>query len=123
MSPPPPPSPPPERRQSERVELLAQVELRHGDGEVALLPVANISAGGVLLRLEEGVLPAVRVGDAVGVFLDVGDDMTFEVDAEVVRLDVADDPDRPVAVALMWSSADPAFAARLAQALERIASQ
>ncbi|HEU4615692.1 MAG TPA: PilZ domain-containing protein, partial [Kofleriaceae bacterium] len=47
-----PPLPPgAERRRHERFELLAQVEVRRM-AEVSVLPVANISAGGMLVRLE-----------------------------------------------------------------------
>ena len=109
-----------ERRQSERLELLAQIQLRRG-GEVVQLPVVNISAGGVFLRMEGGALQnGMRVGDAVGVHLDCGADVTLEVDAEVVRFDHQGHSGRPAGVALMWASADPAFAEKLTRALRLV---
>jgi hypothetical protein len=119
----PPPPPGAERRRSERIEILAQVELRRGDGEVVLLPVANISAGGVLLRVDRGMLlRGVRVGDQVGIYLDLGGDLSFEVEAEVVRVDLLGGPGRTPGIALMWTSEDPAFAEKLVLALRRAAS-
>jgi hypothetical protein len=118
----PPPPPGAERRRSERVELLAQVQLRRGDGEVALLPVANISAGGVLLRVEPGTMPrGLRVGGPVGVYLDLGGDLSLDGEAEVVRLDLLGGPGRSPGIALMWTSSDPAFAEKLALVLRRAA--
>lgn len=111
-----------ERRHAERLELLAQIELRRGEGEVVLMPVVNISAGGVFLRIDAGMLRGMRVGDPVGVFLDCGDDVTLDVEAEVVRVDLlGGGPDRPAGVALMWASADPAFSENLTRALRRVA--
>jgi hypothetical protein len=121
---PPPPPGAKDRRQSERLELLAQLELRRGGGEVVLLPVLNISAGGVFLRIDGGSLQrGLRVGDPVGVFLDCGNDVTLDVDAEVVRVDLMGGPDRPAGIALMWASADPAFAEKLTRALRMVAEQ
>ncbi|HUS63179.1 MAG TPA: PilZ domain-containing protein [Kofleriaceae bacterium] len=119
---PPPPPRAEDRRQSERVELLAQIELRRGGAEVVLLPVLNISAGGVFLRIDGGALQGgLRVGDQVGVFLDCGEDVTLDVDAEVVRVDLMGSPGRPAGIALMWASADPAFAENLTRALRVVA--
>ena len=116
----PPPPPGSERRRAERVEILAQVELRHGDGDVVLLPVANISAGGVLLKIDKGMLlRGLRVGHTVGLFLDLGEDVSLTVDAEIVRVDVLGGTGRPPGIALMWTSSDPAFAATLAHAMQR----
>ena len=113
-----------ERRQSERLELLAQIELRRGSTEVVLLPVVNISAGGVFLRIEGGSLQnGLRVGDPVGVFLDCGADVTLDVEAEVVRVDLLGGQGRPAGIALMWASADPAFAEKLTLALRRVADR
>ena len=119
---PPPPPGAEDRRQSERVELLAQIEVRRGVGEVLLLPVVNISAGGVFLRIDGGSLQGgLRVGDPVGVFLDCGHDVTLDVDAEVVRVDLLGSANRPAGIALMWASADPAFAEKLTRALRVVA--
>ncbi|HLU65389.1 MAG TPA: PilZ domain-containing protein [Kofleriaceae bacterium] len=119
MPPSPPPPPGSERRRSPRFEVLAQVELRRGDGEVVILPVANISAGGVLLRIEPGMLlRGLRVGDPVGVYVDLGGEVSFDVDAEVVRVDLLGGPGREPGIALMWTSTDPAFATTLARVLE-----
>lgn len=120
----PPPPPGSERRRAERMELLAQVQVKRGDGEVVLLPVGNISAGGVFLHIDRGMLlRGLRVGEAVTVFLDLtsaGDDLALHVEAEVVRLDLLGGPGRKAGIALMWSSQDPAFAQKLARALERL---
>lgn len=95
------------------------MELRRGDGEVVILPVANISAGGVLLRIEPGMLlRGLRVGDPVGVYVDLGGEVSFDVDAEVVRVDLLGGPGREPGIALMWTSTDPAFATTLARVLE-----
>ena len=120
---PPPPPGAADRRQSERVELLAQIEVRRGGGEVLVLPVVNISAGGVFLRIDAGSLQGgLRVGDPVGLFLDCGSDVTLDVDAEVVRIDLNGGQGRPAGIALMWASADPAFAENLTRALRVVAS-
>jgi hypothetical protein len=120
-SPPPPPGAA-ERRRADRLELLAHIELRRGGGEVVLLPVINISAGGVFLRIDDGMLRGMRVGDPVGVFLDCGGEVTLDVDAEVVRMDLMGGPDRPAGIALMWASSDPSFSENLTAALRRFAA-
>ena len=85
----PPPPPGAERRRTHRVELLAQVQLRRGDGEVFLLPVVNISAGGAFLRLEAGVgISSLVVGDQVDIFLDLGSSHMLDLAAQVLRIDV-----------------------------------
>ena len=117
---PPPPPGAAERRRAERIELLAQIELRRGGGEVVLLPVVNISAGGVFLRIDTGMLlRGLRVGDRVGLFLDCGADVTLDVEAEVVRVDLLGGPERSAGIALMWASSDPEFAENLTRALRR----
>jgi hypothetical protein len=98
-----PPLPPgAERRQYERFELLAQVELRR-KGEVSLLPVANISAGGMAVRLEGGELADIAIGEPVSVFLEVSDlpePIAVTLDASVVRVNGVS------SVALKWTSTD-----------------
>ena len=102
-----------ERRQFERFELLAQVELRMR-GEVVVLPIVNISAGGVLLSVEDDQLPGVGIDEQVSVFLDV-DEMPFSInmDATVVRVI----PGESKGIALMWTSSNPNEVAKLARLL------
>ena len=122
MAQPPPPPPGAERRRSNRVELLAQVQLRRGDGEVFLLPVSNISAGGAFLRLERGVgISSLSVGDQVDIFLDLGSSFTLDLDAQVLRIDVQGAEGRVAGIGLCWTSTDPALLARLDQALAHLA--
>src|SRR4051794_4694350 len=88
-----PPLPPgAERRRFERFNLFAQVELEV-DGDVLVLPVINISAGGLLLRAEHGEASAIQVDDRVMVHLDVTDlpdPITVKMDACVVRIVTSD---------------------------------
>ncbi len=125
----PPPPPPPgtaasgrDRRVHERFEVLAQVQLKAG-GEVALVPISNISAGGVLLRLEQGSLPQAAPGDAVSVFIHVddeaSDDLCVDLEAEVIRVGLGGPGESPT-IALMWTSQDPATVGSLASVLEAL---
>jgi hypothetical protein len=113
-----PPLPPgAERRRSERFELLAHVELRLHE-EVSLLPVVNISAGGLLLRVEPGALADVAVNEVVGVFLelpDLPDPIALTMDARVVRVTATDGV--PESVAVMWKAASGDALAQLAKLL------
>lgn len=115
-----PPLPPgAERRRHERFELLAQVELRRA-GEVSVLPVANISAGGVLVKLEGGALADIAVGEQVSVFLDISDapePIAVTLDAKVVRVNGV------ASVALQWTSTDSTTQAQLAKLLDYAASR
>ena len=86
-----------------------------------MLPVENISAGGILLKLKRGQISGVALGDDVVVYFDVGPDeygdaLDLEVDAEVVRVDMGG-IDRDPGIALMWTSTDPAVAHQLALVL------
>lgn len=112
-----PPLPPgAERRRSERFELLAHVELRR-DGEVSLLPVVNISAGGMLVRLEAGALADVAVDEHVSVFLDISDlpePITLTLDASVVRVNGVS------SVALKWTATDGERHVQLAKLIDYI---
>ena len=114
----PPPPPGAERRQHARFELLAQVELRIG-GEVSLLPVVNLSAGGVLVDAsgDHGDLP---LGAEVKVFLAAYTGAApFSIEGKIVRIDRR--PDGVVgALAVMWTSADAAAQAGLTKLLERL---
>jgi Tfp pilus assembly protein PilZ len=119
----PPPPPGAERRRTHRVDLLAQVQLRRGDGEVFVLPVSNISAGGAFLKLDRGVgISALSSGDQVDIFLDLGSSFTLDLVAKVVRIDAQGADGRSAGIGLRWMSTDPALLARLEQALARLAT-
>lgn len=119
-----PPTPPGrDRRRHTRYDIFAQIQLRRG-ADVSVLPVLNISAGGVLVELAEGEHPAVRPGETVDVFLDTGDleqdsSESFETAAEVVRVDLGGPGRRPT-IALMWTSDDPAMVEVLGRILTRM---
>ncbi len=105
----------------ERFPLMAQLELRHGS-DVSVLPVSNISAGGVLVGVGQLELVRARPGDQVEVFLDPmdeGDDVSVRAVAEVVRVDSGREP----GIALMWASNDPDVLARLSRLLAYLAAQ
>ncbi len=115
------PPPPPGRRKHERYEFLAQVQLPL-QGEVHILNVVNISAGGLLLRQEAQDLPDLVLGTLVQVFLEVPEStnrpaITLEGDADVVRMQTGSGS-AFATIALMWSSSDATFARTLAQVLE-----
>ena len=117
----PPPPPGSERRRTHRVELLAQVQLRRGDGEVFLLPVSNISAGGAFLRLEPGVgISRLVVGDQVDISLDLGSTHIVDLPAQVLRIDVVGEGGRVAGIGLRWSAKDPAVQDRLEAALKHL---
>ena len=102
-----------ERRQHERLELLAQVELRRV-GQVETLSLINISAGGVLLRNDANV--AFTMGEEIRVHFDVPELVpAFALNAIVIRVVAA--TNRPAALAAMWTSSDPAATAALGQLL------
>jgi hypothetical protein len=114
-----------DRRKTARQPITAKVTLRRSTASV-VLDVANISAGGILLRLAPAQMPIARLGEAVTVYFDVGPDaygdaLDLEVDAEVVRVDLGG-PERPAVIALMWTSTDPAVPQRLALMLEHLRS-
>ena len=118
----PPPPPGAERRRTHRVELLAQVQLRRGDGEVFLLPVTNISAGGAFLRLEQGVgISSLVVGDQVDIFIDLGSSFTLDLPAQVLRIDIKGGDGRVAGIGLRWTSSDAAVSERLEAALKHLA--
>ena len=111
-----PPLPPgAERRRFERYELLAQVQLHH-HGEVAVLPVVNISAGGVLMRVEHGEIE-IALDETVTVFLEVtelAEPIAFAMDATVVR--IIDGK----SIAVMWTSTNAGAVTQLAKLLEHL---
>ena len=102
-----------ERRQHERLELLAQVELRRV-GQVETLSAINISAGGVLLRNDRNI--EFTTGEEIRVHFDVPELIpAFSIDAIVIRVVAASS--RPAALAAMWTSSDPTATAALGQLL------
>jgi hypothetical protein len=102
-----------ERRQHERLEVLAQVELRRG-GTVETLATINISAGGLLLR-NDGDFPY-EVGEAIRVHFNAPDLATpFALDATIVRVIAA--TAKPALLAAMWTSSDAAATQSLSQLL------
>jgi hypothetical protein len=122
---PPPPPGAADRRRDERLDLLAQIEVRRMGGDVSILPVGNISAGGIFLKLEPGLsLDGVMVGEPVTLFIDLsslGDDLTLSGEAVVARIDRGG-PGRNAGFALMWTSTDAAFSEKLATVLKRLAA-
>ena len=98
------------------------MQLRRGDGEVFLLPVVNISAGGAFLRLEAGVgISSLVVGDQVDIFLDLGSSFTVDLPAKVLRIDLKGGSGNVAGIGLRWSSTDTALLDRLDAALKRLA--
>jgi hypothetical protein len=96
--------------------------MRRGDGEVFLLPVGNISVGGAFLKLEAGIaIPELRAGDRVNIFLDLGSNITVDLDASVLRIDLQGGPGRGPGIGLMWTSIDPAVVDKLGTALAHLA--
>lgn len=87
----PPPLPANDRRRDERLEILAQIDLRRGDdADVHILEAANISAGGLFVRVDHGFDVPMAVGDQVQVYLNLNGDgsdheLELSCDAEVVR--------------------------------------
>ena len=112
----PPPPPGSERRKHERFDVIAQVEIKRSN-EVWLVPVVNISAGGVLVEFDDEV-PELRAGDAAQVFLDLGAMMSVNVDAEVVRMQGG--AGKKARAAFMWTAADPNVTRKLASILDRM---
>lgn len=122
----PPPPPGSERRKHERFELIAQLELSHG-GEVSLLPVKDISAGGLFIELVPTEMIRVHAHDEVSVFLDLGADasgapLTLSANAEVVRVDLGG-PGRSAGFGLMWKSSDPELFTQLGRILAHLSSR
>jgi hypothetical protein len=102
-----------ERRQHERIELLAQVELRRG-GNVETLATINISAGGLLLLNDRNV--PYEIGEAIRVHFNAPDLASpFSLDATIVRVIAA--TAKPALLAAMWTSSDAAATQSLSQLL------
>ncbi|HUH04594.1 MAG TPA: PilZ domain-containing protein [Kofleriaceae bacterium] len=121
-----PPPPPPggaERREHERYELLAQVELR-GSGDVWVLGVRDISAGGMFVELGANEHAAVRSGDRLQICVDLGENdagapLRLETAVEVVRITLPG-PGRAGGFGVMWTSVDPAAADALGRILAHL---
>ncbi len=114
-----PPLPPgAERRRFERFDLYAQVELEV-DGDVLVMPIINISAGGLLLRAEHGEAVELQVDDRVRIHLDVSDipePIALTMDASVVRI-VTNDTGA-TSVGVMWTTSDAMVVLKLAELLQ-----
>ena len=100
---------------------MAQVQLPMR-GEVHILNVVNISAGGLLLRMENQETSDFVLGAVVQVFLDVPAGpahpaLSLSGDADVVRI-LPSAGAAPATMALMWSSSDATFARTLAGVLD-----
>jgi hypothetical protein len=130
----PPPPPGSERREHPRYEVLAQVEIRGGESTL-VVPVRNISAGGLYVDLEShdpgGLGPALVAGQRATIFLDAsegGDDPDLAVsrEAEILRIDHAGHADARApggaggraGMALRWTLAEVEVIERLARILE-----
>lgn len=117
---PPPPPGSDERRIAERLEILAQIDLRRGDDDdVQVLEATNISIGGMFVRVDEGYEEfSVEVGDTVSVYLNLGQgtdgkELELTSDAEVVRKAI-------VGFGLMWTSSDPAVMQALSAIMNHV---
>ena len=100
---------------------MAQVQIPL-HGEVHLVQIENISAGGLLVRLDRNDGLDLSLGAIVQVFLahptdTVEEDLCLAGDAEVVRMDPGT-PTLTSTIALMWCSSEPAFVRTLAQLLD-----
>jgi hypothetical protein len=119
----PPPAPGSERRKHERLEVLAQIDIKRG-ADVWVVKVTNMSIGGLFVELDTRQMIGVHQGDEVGVFLDLGADaagqpLQLETRAEVVRVDYGG-AGRPAGVGMMFTSSDAATAAALTRVLRHI---
>ena len=84
-----------------------------------MLPVINISAGGLLLRAEHGEAAPLQVDDRAVVHLDVSEvpePITVTMEACVVRIVTSDTA--PTSVAVMWTSVSSQAVMQLAKLLE-----
>ena len=112
-----PPSTPPspashERRRHPRFQPIAYVHLS-GGGEVAALPIADISAGGIRLGMHPDDLTDLDIDERVSVFLEAaieGEEgpAFVNVPATVVRIKRGE----PAHLALEWEPRSPDIAER-----------
>jgi hypothetical protein len=118
----PPPPPGAERRQHPRYDVLAQVEIRGGE-DTLVVPVRNISVGGLYVDLEEpepGALgSSLAAGQRATIFLDASDleeDLVVTRDADILRID------RPEigrgGMAMRWTEVEPEVARHFEHVLE-----
>lgn len=118
----PPPPPGSERRQHPRYDVLAQVEIRGGENTL-VVPVRNISVGGLYVDLEDhepGTLgPSLAAGQRATVFLDASDleeDLVVSRDADILRID------RPEVgrggMAMRWTEIEPEAARHFERVLD-----
>lgn len=129
----PPPPPGSERRRHPRYEVLAQVEIRGGESTL-VVPVRNISAGGLYVDLEShdprGLGPGLAPGQRATIFLDASEagnepDLAVSREAEILRIDQADAHAGGDAaargragMALRWTLAEVEVVERLERILE-----
>lgn len=117
-----PPKCPPsfDRRAHRRVELLAQVQLRHGD-KVHILRTLNLSQGGVFLCGTLEQLPPVEYGSLVDllIFCPEESEEDVAVSARVVRVEATSQPGRPAGLALVFVHLDSKNNRRLKKLLSR----
>jgi hypothetical protein len=104
---------------------MAQVDLRRGT-DVWVVKVTNLSAGGLFVELDTRQMIGVRQGDALNVFIDLGEvggrPLTIDSSAEVVRVDYGG-AGRPAGIGMMWTSTDGAVADAIARVLRRVQEQ
>jgi hypothetical protein len=118
----PPPPPGSERRQHPRYDVLAQVEIRGGT-DTLVVPVRNISVGGLYVDLEEhepGALgPSLAAGQRATVFLDASDleeDLVVTREADILRIDR---PERGRGgMAMRWVEVEPDVARHFERVLD-----
>jgi hypothetical protein len=118
----PPPPPGSERRQHPRFEVLAQVEIRGGENTL-VVPVRNISVGGLYVDLDDhdpAVLGAsLAAGQRATIFFDASDgddELVVSREADILRID------RPEVgrggMAMRWTAVEPEVAEHFARVLE-----
>jgi hypothetical protein len=113
----PPPPPGSERRQHPRYEVLAQVEIRGGESTL-VVPVRNLSVGGLYVDLESHDPAGFGPGQRATVFLDASEggndpELVVSREAEILRID-----HRGAGMALRWTLAEVEVIERLARILE-----
>lgn len=117
----PPPPPGSERRQHPRYEVLAQVEIRGGENTL-VVPVRNISVGGLYVDLDDHdpntLGSSIAAGQRATIFLDASDgneDLVISRDADILRID------RPEVgrggMAMRWAEIAPEEAERFTRVL------
>ena len=87
-------------------------------GEVSVVSVTNISAGGMYIETTPGEQLSMELHERVVVYMhldeqEVGEEIQFESPAEVVRINAGGTP----GYGLMWTSHDPKVTQKIAQVL------